>query len=569
MCRLRPDTTNTRRCRFRSRPVLFFLSIPLLLFSSAPVTLALSPSDLLIVYNTNMKKSKEVAAYYADKRMVPRTNLIGVDVSTSERMVRREFEKKLVPPVRRAVKRLKSREHDPAILLVYGIPLMVRGPETVKANGEESFLLLIEKKVGEYRGLVLQLNEKLDRLTGRGGSEPGKHRDRKAAAKLDEIHKDARESYVHALKYLKDSQGNRDLEETHARVSSLLIRLLGTSPAARAHVGSLLKEGKADQKLFENRELLKWNAVMRRELNNRAFLGTPPGEALDTASIWRFTDGLWGELRFWADLKETYGKNETSASVESELSLVMASSYQVAKWLPNAFHSGYDPLPFVKKVRERTVRVARLDGPTPETAKRLVDDALATEVTGLDGVFYIDARGLKNTDSIGSYAWYDGHLEKLHEALKEKSSMKVVIDRNPGVFPVGACRDAALYCGWYSLGNYVDAFDWKRGAVGFHVASVEARTLRKGTSNVWCKRMLEKGVCATLGPVREPYLHSFPLPDQFFPLLMTGKMPLLDVYYRTLPHLSWRQLIIGDPLYTPFKKRPAIRVDATGPEHSP
>ena len=73
--------------------------------------------------------------------------------------------------------------------------------------------------------------------------------------------------------------------------------------------------------------------------------------------------------------------------------------------------------------------------------------------------------------------------------------------------------------------------------------------------------MLEKGVAATLGPVKEPYLQSFPLPDVFFPLLMTGQHPLIEVYYRTTPYLSWRQVLIGDPLYTPFKKQPAIDPD--------
>ena len=55
---------------------------------------------------------------------------------------------------------------------------------------------------------------------------------------------------------------------------------------------------------------------------------------------------------------------------------------------------------------------------------------------------------------------------------------------------------------------------------------------------------------------------SCPLPDEFFPLLMSGQSPLLEVYFSTLPHLSWMQILIGDPLYTPFKKNPALRPEA-------
>ena len=38
---------------------------------------------------------------------------------------------------------------------------------------------------------------------------------------------------------------------------------------------------------------------------------------------------------------------------------------------------------------------ARLDGPSPAIAKRLVDDAIEAEAVGLKGKAYIDARGIK------------------------------------------------------------------------------------------------------------------------------------------------------------------------------
>ncbi len=97
------------------------------------------------------------------------------------------------------------------------------------------------------------------------------------------------------------------------------------------------------------------------------------------------------------------------------------------------------------------------------------------------------------------------------------------------------------------------------GRGGLPCGSSEATTLRKPGSQVWCKRLLEEGVAATLGPVGEPYLRAFPLPDDFFPLLMEGKLSLLEVYFRTVPHLSWQMVLIGDPLYKPFRHNPAWR----------
>ena len=43
---------------------------------------------------------------------------------------------------------------------------------------------------------------------------------------------------------------------------------------------------------------------------------------------------------------------------------------------------------------------------------------------------------------------------------------------------------------------------------------------------------------------------------------MTGKYSLAEVYWKTVPSVSWQMAIIGDPLYNPFKAHPALAVDA-------
>ena len=132
--------------------------------------------------------------------------------------------------------------------------------------------------------------------------------------------------------------------------------------------------------------------------------------------------------------------------------------------------------------------------------------------------------------------------------------MEVVLNESPQLFQPGECPDAALYCGWYSLAKYVDAFDWRPGPSPIILASAEAITLRQPESQVWCKRLLEDGVCATIGPVAEPYLVAFPRPNEFFSLLLEGDRTLVECYYQTKPFNSWMMTLIGDPLYRPFKK---------------
>jgi uncharacterized protein (TIGR03790 family) len=533
--------------------ILIFLSLSVVALEA----FALSPEDLVIVYNLNMPESKAVASYYAKKRKVPISNLVGVDVPVSERMLRSDFEKRLIPPALAVVKRLKDGGKDPAILLVYGIPLAVKDPVDIKPD--KALMAFVEGKVKEYTDLVVQMIRELDHLIHENDPTAAQPKHLMKAYSPGDVLKMARESLHRGLQYLKESQTTKDNKKKILRVSSLIIRLAGTSLATKAFVGKMLKEEKKAQELFRSQELLKWNAVLKSELLERSFWGIPPEKALETATAVRFVNGIIGELKFWDEVKRVYEEGKTSASVDSELTLMMVGPYQLAQWLPNPFHARYDSLLSIKGIRGKTLMVGRLDGPTPETAKRLVDDAMATEEVGLKGIFYIDARGLTNNDGTHSrYSWYERHLINLYKILKEKASIEVVIDNAPEPFPVGACPNAALYCGWYSLGNYVDSFTWQKGAVGFHVASGEASTLREKESNVWCKRMIEEGVAATLGPVEEPYLLSFPLPDHFFPLLTSGKIPLLEVYFRTTPHISWRQILIGDPLYTPFRNNPAI-----------
>jgi len=234
---------------------------------------------------------------------------------------------------------------------------------------------------------------------------------------------------------------------------------------------------------------------------------------------------------------------ETNASVDSELSLVMWGAYELYRWRPNALR-GTAPQPF------KTLMVSRLDGPTYEIAQGLVDKAIAAETNGLAGTAYIDSRGLFDKDG---YGYYDQSLRALAFVTQLRTSLPVKEQRTQELFQPGDCPQTALYCGWYSVASYVDAFEFVPGAVGYHIASLEAVSLRDPNSGQWCPNLLAKGITATLGPVGEPYLAAFPEPKNFFAELFDGRC-LIEAYYRTKPFNSWQMILVGDPLYTPFPK---------------
>jgi uncharacterized protein (TIGR03790 family) len=199
--------------------------------------------------------------------------------------------------------------------------------------------------------------------------------------------------------------------------------------------------------------------------------------------------------------------------------------------------------------------VSRLDGPDPATVRRIIDDSLQAELTGLNGKAYFDARWPRpaKDKALSGYTLYDEAIHRAAE-LTEKV-LPTVLNEDEGLFQKGDAPDAALYCGWYSLAHYVDAFSWQQGAVAYHIASAECTTLKKPGSQVWCKRMLEDGVAATVGPVGEPYVQAFPFPQLFFGLLIDGDFTLVEAYSLSLPFISWKMILIGDPLYQPFRKR--------------
>jgi uncharacterized protein (TIGR03790 family) len=238
---------------------------------------------------------------------------------------------------------------------------------------------------------------------------------------------------------------------------------------------------------------------------------------------------------------------ETSASVDSELSMVLFRNYELYRWQPNRLMRKWPHLDF------NTLMVCRLDGPTEDIVLGLIDKAIAAERTGLTGNAYIDTRGRKKDNVPYSFGYFDQSLRDLALLLRFRTHMPVKEESTEKLFGAGECPATAIYCGWYSLTKYVDAFDFVDGAVGYHISSLEATQLRDINSTQWCPAMLRDGITATLGAVAEPYLHSFPEPKAFFLELLDGRC-LVEAFYASKPFNSWRLVLIGDPLYRPFSR---------------
>jgi uncharacterized protein (TIGR03790 family) len=246
----------------------------------------------------------------------------------------------------------------------------------------------------------------------------------------------------------------------------------------------------------------------------------------------------------------------TVASFDSELALLLCPPPALEGWVANPlrrFGPPGAPAPPALGAA-RPLMVARIDAPTRALALGLIQRALEAERDGLEGTFCFDARGLDA--GARGYGRYDQRIRDAAKLARE-AGLAVRLEDTPALFAKGDCPGAAFYVGWYSLMSYVDAFDFETGALGFHVASGEAASLQHG--DAWVKGMLEDGITATLGPTDEPYLDSFPDPVAFLARALDGRRTLAEIYWETVPHASWRQLLIGDPFYRPRIVRPGAR----------
>jgi uncharacterized protein (TIGR03790 family) len=89
---------------------------------------ALEPKEVFLLVNKNLPASKEVAEHYCQKRGVPADNIIVLDVPTSEDITRKDYDAKIVGPVRAALKDKKDLAR--VLLSIHGVPLRVGGAES-------------------------------------------------------------------------------------------------------------------------------------------------------------------------------------------------------------------------------------------------------------------------------------------------------------------------------------------------------------------------------------------------------------------------------------------------------
>ena len=199
--------------------------------------------------------------------------------------------------------------------------------------------------------------------------------------------------------------------------------------------------------------------------------------------------------------------------------------------------------------------VSRLDGPSPELAKGLVDKARVAERDGLNGRAYFDLRSIKS----GNYKLGDdwiGHAAELAEAI----GFETYVDHEESPLRVGfPLSEVAIYAGWYSTqvgGPFtLPTVEFMPGAIAYHLYSFSAVNPRDA-KNCWVGALIAKGAAVTMGCVDEPYLGITPDIGIFLERLAIQRMTVGEAGIACQPGLSWQTVVLGDPLYKPLGRHP-------------
>ena len=512
----------------------------------------LLPGQVAVVANDTSAESMLVAKHYMERRGVPAENLLALHLPKDETISRDDYEKSLVIPLRLALQKKQLSTKIRVLVTTFDVPLRVSAPEAMGPEKQSSLDALSKRQSAR-----LALSDAAVDASRILSDKPlDKPKPETSDEDLVQIVDREFKAAAGRIKALPDPTEQKKANDFLAALLQKVNGAAGIASTLKPQAGAV---GPEAQKLNAFVAELSRQVAVAGELL-KALDALPSAENRERGyAITSNAFGALGVLQRANNEVAMFRYEAADASVDNELSLLWwdRTLFPIQGRLPNPYFlenraqpQGLPPLP--------VLMVSRLDGPTSAIASGLVDLALTAEAEGLKGDVFVDARGMKATDR-DTFFKYDQDLRDFGWLVRNNTDYDVSIENHEELLE--KAENAALYVGWYAVHAFSGKFTFAPGAIGYHIASSEALSVRNPKEPGWCKNLLERGITATLGAVDEPYLEAFPLPSEFFGLLMTGKYTLVEAYYMTARYISWRLALFGDPLYNPFKAAPQLSAE--------
>lgn len=540
-----------------------FIACLLLMCNSA---YALAPDELLLIVNRNEPAGLELADFYVKARQLPKARVLVLELPVGEAIPFDTYERQVVPAVRKFIRDSKLEGKVRCLVPMFGLPIRIDGKPGTPADKQEiaSLKQQLAGVTDEVRPVVVATEDLLKKL------DPSF-----TADATDTFEGLARRAEIAISQLARQALAPRAQQPTTDAVKDAparLFRAIGIL-AGSASLAQQFKDAQIKQLGLTEIEIAQWPERRAEAAKAQGEFSTLLERRFDTdarkrmLAIARDQFGLFGLARLinsQVDYLETDG---TVSAFDNELAMLWWDWYSHVKWQNNFLHYRARAEGIARRVPPMMM-VCRLDAPTPDIVRdSIILGSLKAEKDGLKGKFVVDRRGLPANSVTkegkpDGYGPFDQTLAALANLVRDRTDLPLTLDDREAVIPITAgIDDVALYCGWYSVRRYVRAFKFNPGAVGYHIASFEMVSLHGAREAGWTSNLLRDGVASTMGPVAEPYLHAFPLPDEFFPVLLTGKLMLAETYWSTNPLASWMMCLIGDPLYNPFKANPQMTVE--------
>ncbi|MCZ6801980.1 MAG: TIGR03790 family protein [Nitrospirae bacterium] len=553
---------------FRNITILVWGCTVTLVFSPIPAVATILPEQVIIVVNENLPESVALGTYYAQQRSIPHDHIIPLSLPDKETIRSNIYRNSLLIPLKDAITQRGLASQVKVIVTTYGVPLRIKRPKLSRV--EKVWKADAESWLNAGMDYLHSLREDLTKLETFSVSNGSSPKTRSLVShppnKKGPLRKQSDLLIAEIERAL--SQGQNDLlhNEDPATREFKEKALLKIQRQYQGYLTTISQNGMQqigatqDFSPALNSPRLKKNLHIAWKLLTLQHHQPTPQSREWAYKIAQGLFGIKGVIQLAQSELTHLAFEDAESSVDGELSLLwwFPDFYEREGRFPNPLHHERLSGNHSPSLELPILMVSRIDGPTPAIAKHMIDMAISAEHGSLRGKIYIDARG-KKPGNPGSYGYYDEDLRHTATLFQDQTSYPVILENTKRRFSTpGEAPDVGIYVGWYRLRHYEDAFQFNPGAIGYHIASGEAVSLHTPSERGWCKNALEKGLTVTLGSTSEPYLDAFPPPSEFYGLLLSGHYSLVEAYYLTTRYLSWHMVLLGDPLYNPWKSQPGI-----------
>jgi len=209
--------------------------------------------------------------------------------------------------------------------------------------------------------------------------------------------------------------------------------------------------------------------------------------------------------------------------------------------------------------------VTRLDGYSVDDTLALIDRGIGQAV---QGDIVLATQQPPRTPAVSE--WLSTTASRL---AKERNAPRVVIETTT------APADERPVFGYFASSSdspstqSPELMHFVPGSLAVRFAEADARTFREptnvrrsapGTRDLLLADLVRAGATGTAGFVGDPTGGSIVRPDILFPAYIAG-FNLAEAFYMSMPHLSRRTVVIGDPLCAPYRQKVLSRAELEPP----